>query len=397
MSSWALNIWPTTKSLRRYVSGFKLAVGRRNNPRFSVIGAGNGGMAMAGHLGASGFSVSLYNRSFAKLREIVKEKGVYLEGAIRGFGPVDVVTDDLEEAVRDSNVIMVVVPASAHRELAKSLAPYLKDGQIIVLNPGRTFGAIEFDYVLRTEGCLASYVVAEAQTLIYASRAVGPARVRIMRVKNRVEVAALPAWETHRVITALRTAFHQFVAAANVLQTSVENIGCILHPAPVLFNLARIEGGCDFAHYTDGITPAVAALLEGMDEERLAIAKALGITAASAREWMARAYGSRGASLYEAIQGNEAYVDLKAPSGLDTRYLTEDVPTGLVPLSSLGEFLEVPTPLMNSVINLASRVTGIDFRRSGRTLERLGLVGVDLDDLYCFVLTGRGVACRVVS
>lgn len=372
-------------------------MGRMNLPRFAVIGAGNGGMAMAGHLGLSGFPVKLYNRTYAKLDEIARQKGIYLEGAINGFGPVNVVTNDLEEAVRGSNVVMVVVPASAHGELAESLAPHLESGQILVLNPGRTLGAIEFEYRLREAGCTASFVIAEAQTLLYASRTVNPGRVRILRVKKRVEVAALPAWETMRVVSTLRIALPQFAPAANVLQTSVENVGCILHPAPVLFNLARIETGCEFAHYTEGISPAVASILEGMDDERLQIAKALGLSVRSTREWIGEAYGLDGATLYEAVQMNDAYDGLKAPSSINARYLTEDVPTGLVPLASLGEFLEVPTPLINSVITLACRATGVDFRRSGRTLEKVGLAGMDLEGLYRYVLKGREVPCKAVS
>ena len=36
-------------------------------PKFAVIGAGHGGMAMAGHLSLKGFDVKLYNRSGERL------------------------------------------------------------------------------------------------------------------------------------------------------------------------------------------------------------------------------------------------------------------------------------------------------------------------------------------
>ena len=39
-------------------------------------------------------------------------------------------------------VIMVVLPSSAHADIAKAAAPHLKDGQIVILHPGRTCGAL---------------------------------------------------------------------------------------------------------------------------------------------------------------------------------------------------------------------------------------------------------------
>ena len=98
---------------------------------------------------------------------------------------------------------MVVVPSSAHADIARAAAPHLQDGQIVVLHPGRTCGAIEFDKVLRDNGCQADVTVAEAETFIYASRSDGPAQARIFRIKEAVPLAALPATRTPRVLEAL--------------------------------------------------------------------------------------------------------------------------------------------------------------------------------------------------
>lgn len=365
--------------------------GRKPVLRFAVLGAGNGGLAMAGHLALLGHPVVLYNRSPAKL-EALAAGGIHLEGCLEGFGSLQGVTGSLAEAAAFGDVLMIVVPATGHRDLARGLAPHLRDGQVVVLNPGRTLGAVEFEYTLREEGCWARVIVAETQTLLYASRVVGPGRVHIFSLKQRVPVATLPGREAPRVVDLLREAFPQMVTAAHVLQTGMDNIGAIFHPAPVLMNLARIEEGHAFDYYHEGITPAAARLLETMDGERLAVATALGVEAVSARQWLAEAYGAGGRDLYEAIRHTPAYRGIKAPGSLDTRYILEDVPMSLVPISSLGAMLGVATPAIDSVITMAGAIYGMDFRGRGRTVERLGLTGLSLAELYDYVLEGREVA-----
>lgn len=367
----------------------------RPKPCFAVVGAGHGGLAMAGHLALMGHDVRLYNRGGARLGPVRAAGGVRLEGALRGFARLRVATDDPGEALGGADAVMVVVPASGHPEVARLLAPHLRDGQVVVLHPGRTLGAIAFEHALREAGCQADVTVAEAQTLLYASRTVGPARVRVFQVKRQVPVAALPAGRTPEVIRRVGAALPQLVPAPHVLKTSLDNVGAVLHPAPALLNLARIQAGVPFAYYLDGVTPAVAAVLEAVDAERLAVAAALGVEACSAREWLAEAYGVQGPDLGAAIRANPAYRGLPAPAGLPTRYLSEDVPTGLVPLASLGEFLEVPTPVINSLITLASLAAGTDFRALGRTLERVGLRGMSVGDIHAYVIEGRERACRI--
>lgn len=374
--------------------GNLVSVGVRSYPKFTVVGAGNGGLAMAAHLGLLGFPVRLLSTDKKKVERITAAGGIELSGQVEGFARIDMATDNMAEAVLDADVIMIVVPATAHRPLAYRLAPYLKKDQIVVLNPGRTGGALEFEYILRSQGNWEDVVIAEAQSLVYASRALSKddsaERVaHIYRIKNEVKVAALPAYRTNEVVRMLNHAFPQFKSAAHVLETSLDNIGAIFHPAPTILNAARIEAGESFDYYHEGISPAVARILEAMDEERLSIARALGFEAISAKDWLAEAYGAEGSDLYTAIQNNTAYAGLKAPTTLDTRYVFEDVPMSLTPLKALGELTGVPTPAINSMIALASTINDIDYGMSGRTLEKLGLQGYTPEDLIQYVTDGR--------
>ena len=164
--------------------------------KYTVLGAGHGGKAMAAHLALMGADVALWNRTFEHISIIKKRGGIELEsmeGGPRGFGKLSLVTSDIAEAIAHAQVIMVVLPSSAHADIAKAAAPFLKDGQIVILHPGRTLGAVEFAKVIRDHGCTADVTVAEAETFIYASRADGPAQARIFRIKEAVPLAALPS------------------------------------------------------------------------------------------------------------------------------------------------------------------------------------------------------------
>lgn len=364
-------------------------------PRFAVLGAGHGGTAMAGHLSLMGFDVSLYNRGADRLNPIRVAGGVEIlsdcaESVPYGFARLDVVTTDPAEAIRERQILMVVVPATAHAFIAEQIAPHLVDGQVVVLNPGRTGGALEVHRVIRDKGCRADVVVAEAQTFIYASRSVNPAQTRIFRIKNSIPVAALPAHRTPEVVKLLRHAFGQFVPGDNVMKTSIDNIGAIFHPAVTVLNAARIEStNGDFDYYTEGITPAVAQILEAMDRERVAVAEALGFRAMSAREWLYIAYDAAGRTLHEAMRANRGYDGIKAPKTVYTRYITEDIPMSLVPISSLGQLVGVQTPTIDSIILLGSVLHGVDYLAEGRTAESLGLAGKSLKQIRQFILDGE--------
>ncbi len=360
---------------------------------YAVIGAGHGGKAMAAHLSLMGFPITLYNRTDAHVSAIRARGGIQLTFAsgqgVDGFAPIPHVTSDVEEALSLADIVMVVLPASAHREVARQFAPFLRDGQIVVLNPGRTCGVIEFAHILRTQGCRADVTLAEAETFIYASRSDGPAQARIFRIKDAVPLAALPATRTLAVLDALAPAYPQFIDGLNVLNTSLNNMGAIFHPALTILNAGRIESTHgDYEFYIDGVTPSVARVLEVLDRERVTVAASLGIRAITATEWLQLAYDARGSSLNEAIHNNPGYYGIKAPANLEHRYIFEDVPMSLVPIAALGQQYGVQVRGMEAIIRLACIIHRTDYWRTGRTMDKLGLQGLSVGELTTYVNEG---------
>jgi opine dehydrogenase len=359
------------------------------SPRICVLGAGHGGMAMAGHLAMAGYQVNLYNRSEERLDPVRLMGGIELSGEIEGFGPINLVTTDIATAIQDVDILLVVVPANGHAFIAEQVAPHLRDGQYILLNPGRTGGALEFRAVLKRMECRAKIILGEAQTLLYASRNINPAQVRIFGVKNNIPIAALPGNDTVELVTKLRTIFPQFVPGDNVLKTSLNNIGAIFHPALTVLNAARIESTRgEFQFYMEGVTPTVARVLEAIDQERVDVAAAFGIRGMSAREWLYVAYDAPGKTLFEAMRNNPGYKGINAPSMVDHRYLWEDVSMSLVPIASLGKQLNVATPTIENIIHLASLMNATDYWAEGRTVEKMGLAGLTVAEIRRLALEG---------
>ncbi len=359
--------------------------------KFAVIGAGHGGKAIAAHLAIKGFTVNLYNRTLSRIKPIRKLKGIELEGEVKGFGKLNIITNDIEKAIKGVDIIMVVIPADGHVSIAQRCAPFLNENQIVVLNPGRTCGALEFLNVIRKEGNRKDITVAEAQTFIYASRGMGPATARIFRIKQAIPVAAIPSGKTETVVRKLNKAFHEFIPAASVIETSFNNMGAVFHPSITILNLSRIESTLgNFQFYIEGVTQSVAKILDAVDKERVMVARKLRCANVySAIEWLSMAYNVVEDNLFDAIHSNPGYVGIMAPRTINIRYITEDVPMSLVPISEFGKALGLETTVINSLINIADSIFRKDFRKIGRNLSRLGLDGLDMNQIRNILIKGK--------
>ncbi len=345
--------------------------------KFCVIGAGSGGRAFAAYLASKGYSVSLYNRSYSRIVDIRKEGGINAFGALVGFYSIDLITQNLKLAVSDADIILVVTPASAHKSIAKSIAPFLRDGQIIILNPGRTFGAVEFHRIIVKKRGFLSIFIGETQTLLFTCRASDDNGVNILKIKDSVNFSTFPDKYVYDTYNILLEVFPQLTPIDNYLEVTLKNIGMLLHPAISLFNAGMMDYGKAFKFYNEGATSKVCQILEMVELEINKILSKLGLKQLRYHKWAKESYGIEASSIYEAIQKIEAYKPVNAPDQLITRYFTEDVPTGLVPISSLGAFLNIQTPTIESIIYLSGLLCGTDFKKIGRTIQ-----GLDLYDYF---------------
>lgn len=354
--------------------------------KFAVLGGGNGGQAMSAYLTLKGYEANLYERYENVIAPLIERGNIELQGvSLNGIAKINMITTDIVKAVEGTDVIFVVLPSTAHDYVAHQLSPVLKDGQVIVICPGSTGGVLEFRKILKDNGCIADVKIAETTSLFYAVRS-EKGIANISGVKKVMPIAAMPASDTDFIIELLKDVYPQLIKEENVLATSLSNLNAVLHPIAVLLSTGWIEAtGGKFRFYYDSITPSVGKLIERMDAERMMICKAFGAHSKSVMESLATYYGATGDNVYEMVRTVEAYEPINSPPTLSSRLITEDIPMGVVPLAELGKLVGVETPMMNMIIDLASQLMDVDYRKEGRTLEKLGINNMSIEELKKFV------------
>jgi opine dehydrogenase len=360
----------------------------------AVLGAGHGGLAAAADLTRRGYSVRLHGRSEQRLAPIRERGGIDVSGVHEGFVPLTTLTTSVAEAVAGADLVMLVVPSVAHGDYAAALARVLAPGQPVFVNPGHTGGSLHFVHELRRAGYRDEVRTAETVTLTYISRTQGPTSVAIYTCTRRLKCAAFPGRHTDAMLALLAPVYPEVVRASSVLETGMANINAVFHPPGTLMNAGWIEDtGGEFLFYREGITPAVGAVCEAVDAERMAVARALGIPSVPFLETFHQAglttdEGRASDSIAFACRVSGPNATVKSPPSLQHRYVDEDVGYGLVPMAALGRLAGVPTPTMDALIELASGMRGIRYRDTGLSLDRLGLGAVRAADLARFVHEG---------
>jgi opine dehydrogenase len=343
---------------------------------YCIIGAGHGGQALAAYIRYLGNQTVLYNRTKMVIDQIRAYGGVELQGMINTKVSGLIVTSSLKEALELSEIIMICIPAHAHQDIAINMAPYLKDHHIIVINPGRTLGASMFAKHLREAGFTLDIPIIETDTFVLTSRKIRPGISQVYSRKKVVQVAGLTPAQTEIAHAKLIHSFPMMKKAESMVVTSLNNLGMIFHPFAALMNIARIENEESYLHYKEGITPSIAKFLEKLDEERLALARFFGVELHSAQQWLGDVYGVSGNSLYDTLQNTKQYDEIIAPTDVNTRYVFEDIPTGIVPFLELSKLAKTPNTHLQLVLDLANMIYGIDFTMIGRNEVQ------DFYDLY---------------
>ena len=356
---------------------------------WAIIGGGNGGQALAGHLSLMGYTTRLYDIIPATVDAINARKSITLKGAVQGTAPVEFATQDIQKAVSGADYIMITVPALAHAELAEKLAPHLWDGAFVYLHPGATLGALEFFCLIKKHGCTADVTVSEANSLIYACRAEAPGVVNILGLKSELLIGTIPAARSAEALQPFKDCFPQARGAVNVLESSMAYTNSTLHPGPSLLNVALIESRHEWRYYVDGFSPSIGAYMEKMDRERLLLCDALEVPGQFIVDWFKTAYKVDKPTLAEAAAVNPAYQDVKGQKSMYTRYILEDIPNALVPLLELARLFDIPAPRTEAMITLAYLLLDEEKFPPQRTLRRMGLDQYSGAELKRFAVEGR--------
>lgn len=363
--------------------------------KITILGGGNGAFAHAADLAVRGFKVNLCEApEFGKNIEGAKAAGgINLKitgnpGIKGGFGKLNLVTTDVGEAVQGADVVIVVVPAFGQRRFAELAAPHLKSNQLVMLSPGNFGGCLDFKHALEKNGTQERPLLCETECMIYSGFKSKPDEVEVTGYKKGHLVASYPGNRINEVLDIIHQFYPEVKGGDSILETGLRNVNTVMHAPITVLNASRIEATSGkFLFYHEGVTDRVGAVVEKIEEERLAIGKALGLTLTPTKDVLLEWYGhsgARGKTLTEVMRTNPVYSIDYAPAHFKHRFLTEDIPFGMIPMEQMGKLVGVPTPLTTSIIELGAILSDQDLRKNARDLIALGLNGLSISELKKF-------------
>lgn len=357
----------------------------------AVLGGGNASHTIAADLTLKGLDINLFEMGqFAdSMRTVFETQEIEISGvAGSGTAKLNMVTSDINKAIKDVEVIFMPLPGFTVAPYAKLLAPVLKDGQAIIMLPG-TLSALEFRTAIREQGCKRDVIVAETGGLPFATRLVAPGKVRTFHIRAICSLATMPGNRCEELYERVK-GLYPFAPRKTVVETGLAHLTPLLHPVGIILNAGRIERSHgDFYMYEEGMTPGVVRVAEAIDRERLAIGDKLGVKLPTGVDMMVEsAYGPRG-SLWESVNGSTGLTPVKGPESLTSRYLTEDIPFGLAAWANLGHAVGVPTPTMDGLVEIGGAIMGVNPWEHGRSLKKMGLEGISPEKILVYLEHGE--------
>lgn len=359
----------------------------------AVFGAGNGAHALAGDLALRGHNIRLWeNPSFSdNIKHLERSGGrLTLTGVLSGEAKLSLATTDAAAALDGAETVFVLMPSYGQEAAFEHMAPHLKEGQTVLIMPGN-FGALSLYLRMRARGQERNILIGESDTIPYAARLNADKSCNIFGVKGSVWASAVPSSATDRLLEKLEGILPvKLLPLPSALAVALANTNMIIHCPTMIMNAGRIETGERFRFYNDGMSKSVCRVMEKMDEERLAVGKAWGYSLISEFEDAMANYGltaARYKDLHEVFSTHPIYckMGVDSPQDVAHRYLTEDVPFLLAPLSEMGGMANVPTPTIDAIIQLAGIINQTNYMDCARGLSSMGLKDMSRDEVINLV------------
>jgi opine dehydrogenase len=347
-----------------------VGAGIKSPKKVGVIGSGNSAHALTAWLSSQGHQVTMYARDAGKLAHIDSTGTITAQGRLEGTFPVHLVTGSAEELCQEADVIFVATLATAYTDVARQLAPFVTSDHCVVLFSGKLCGCLEMTNAFSSLG--KSVPIIETDS-IFACRLQDDGSIWIRGHKQWTLYSGINRTMTSEYGPVLETFFPTLEPADNLIQRGLTDFGAFAHPVITMANMSKIDRGESFLFYYEGLSERTIGLLEAVEREFRAVARAYGVELIPMKELLNRYYGCDTSSLLTAMTSVPNYRHSVAPQTLNHRYLNEDVQCTLIPLRELARKAGVSTPTVDGLIHFTSLIAdanGADV--APRSLERLG-------------------------
>ncbi len=353
--------------------------------RVGIAGAGSIAFGSAALLHVNGHDPMLWSPSGGSTRALA-------DAPLTATGAIDTtltprIATSAQQLCDDNDAILIALPGYGHKAVFDALAPHIRDGQHVIISSHASFGAVYLAQLLQARGVTAP-ITAWGTTAVTGRRGDG-ATVAVNTVRKKVDLCTVPDTRSDCARAVCTQLFGDvFVPRDGLLAITLSNLNPQNHLGIALGNITRMERGESWSQ-GQNVTPKVGALLEALDRERLAIAEALGLQTKTIFEHFSASFHVPVASISEMnqqmhAQGNGG----TGPATADSRYVTEDVPYGLVPTSVLGRLAGRPATLHEAGTAIFGAMYARDFAAENQILNALNLGAYSLHDLQQAARTG---------
>ena len=341
--------------------------------KVTILGTGNAGTAMAADLTNKGHIVNLLKTSTSKnenFNYLVRDRQVIVDDLTNTYkAKLNMVTRDFSEAFKEKqDLVVIFIQTKYHEEVIKKLLPYLDDGQIIYILPGYLSTAYVKKYSNK------DLIVVEGESSPIDCRLVEPGHVKVLFKNIRNPIGIYPAKKKDQVFKLMNELAYNFTLLDSVVEAALHNPNLIVHTIGAIMSIPRIEySQGNYSMYKEVFTPTIMNLVKELDREKIQILKALKLKELNYVD-ACKFRNSKDLSL-DSHEVFFDYAENSSPEGpfiAANRYITEDVPEGLVLMESLGKILGIETPVASALIDIAGACLQRDFRQIGRTIDRLG-------------------------
>lgn len=340
----------------------------------TIVGTGNGGTTIGADLALKGHQVTLlktsnklHNEHFQYLQQT--KQVAFEEGGVTKGAHFAAVTTDYASALREAELVIVFIQTNYHRAVIEKLAPHIRDGQCFLLEPGY----LSTCYFL--QATRKNITVIEAVSSPIDCRITAPGAVHVLFRNVMNSFGVYPKAHRPRAAAVLEALQYPYRLMDTVIEAALHNPNLIVHTIGAIFSIPRIEYSDEpYWMYKEVFTPHVWNIVESLDTEKMEVLSRLGCKRVPYVEACKRRNSTDQAA--DAMDVFFDYADNFSPKGPnepDSRYITEDVPQGLVMLEALGMALNIPTPTCTGLINCASAALKRDYRKEGRNLQLLGI------------------------
>ncbi len=347
--------------------------------RTGIVGAGSIAFGTAALVEQQGHEVTLWSPSGERTRALASGEALVAEGAIQGtFHPA--VATSAAELVAGAEALVIALPAYGHKTVLDAIAPHITSSQVVIFSSHASFGALYLSRLLAARGIVIP-IVAWGTTAV-SGRQLSQTSVNVNTIRKQVDLATVPASASDVGLSVCRSLFgDRFRDRGSLLAIALSNLNPQNHMGIALGNMTRMERGETWSQ-GQNVTPNVGRLLEDLDKERIAIATKLGLEVRDIFQHFHLSFHVPVNSISQMNQEMHAAGNGgSGPTTADSRYVTEDVPFGLVMTAKIGRLAGHPADLHEAGVRIFSSMYGRDFTAENDLLNALDLDAMSLDEL----------------